>query len=316
MAKYFSGLHTVMEILREVIGLPRRNKKIFLFIILSTLIPYSLLIFATIYSLTTIITDLSMNAIPLVGMNPKSAQYVKQFFMMKEDFMLIILVEIIFFLLMSAVSLFSMVATIHVSAMSYLERDLTLKELSLKLKKNWIRPMITWFYFTLMSAGYLVVVLPLYVLLVLNKGSVAVVAIGIVLFLLVIFLNIYLVIIWMLSLVISVLEDCYGLQALGKGEQLMKGRKGVGFGLTFISVILLGANAFVAMISKHHQTVTVRFSVMYIMLTLAILVKILSMMMYTIFYFDCKQCHGEHVEIEENMEYSKVFTKFDDTALP
>ncbi|PIA58867.1 hypothetical protein AQUCO_00400012v1 [Aquilegia coerulea] len=304
MAKYISGLHTVMEILKEVIGLPRRNKNIFFLIILSTLIPYSLLIFATIYSLTTIITDLSMNAIPLVRMNPKSAQYVEQFFIMKEDSMLILLVKIFFFLLMSAVSLFSMVATIHVSAMSYLERELTLKDLSLKLKKNWIRPVITWFYFTLMSAGYFVLVRPLYVLLVLNKGSVIVAAIGIALFLLVIFLNIYLVIVWMLSLVISVLEDCYGLQALGKGEQLMKGRKGVGFGLiTFISLILLGANAFVAMINKHHQTVTIRFSVMYIMLTLAILVKILSMMMYTIFYFDCKQYYGEPVEIEKNMKY-------------
>ncbi|KAF5178992.1 transmembrane protein [Thalictrum thalictroides] len=314
MAKYFSGLQTVMEILREVIGLPRRNKKIFFFIFLSTLIPYFLLIFATIYSLKTIITDLSMITISLVRMNPKSAEYVKQFTKMKEDSMFIILVEVMFFFLMSAVSLFSMVATIHVSAMSYLDRDLTLKDLFSKFKKNWFRPVITWFYFTLMSAGYFVVILPLYVLLVLTKESFVVAAVGIVLALLVMsFLNIYLVIVWMLSLVISVLEGCYGLQALGKGEQLMKGRRGVGFGLTFISVVLLGANFFLATISKHHQTVTIRFLIMSVMLTLAILVKISSMMMYTIFYFDCKQCHGEHVEIEEK-EY--IFTKLDDTALP
>ncbi|KAF9613703.1 hypothetical protein IFM89_010145 [Coptis chinensis] len=301
---YSSELQGVMEIVKEVFKLPRRNKKIFLFIILSTMILDSLLFLATITSFKYLSNDLLMKVLPFVSMDPKSSVYLKLLFKIKEDAILLILVEMVFLLLMTVVSLFSMVATIYVSAMSYLGKSLTLTDLCFGIKKIWTRPVITWLYISLCIAGFTLLILPLCFVLILGRGSMIVVAVGILVFLPVIFLNLYLSLVWMLSLVMSVLEDCYGLQALGKAEKLVKGRKVVGLVLTFLVMILYIPGILFSMINKNQQTVTTQILIAYgVTVNFTILVKILSMMAYTVFYFELKESHGEQVVVEEDMEY-------------
>ncbi|KAF5178990.1 hypothetical protein FRX31_031418 [Thalictrum thalictroides] len=145
--------------------------------------------------------------------------------------------------------------------------------------------------------SFFMLVSPLFLLVILTKKSIVVLTIGTVLILLAICLYMYLALVWMLSIVISVLEDCYGLQAFGKGAQLLKGRKVVGFGLTFVLMILIGVNVLVSNIMI--STIAMAF---------AVLLKMFSMMVYTVFYFDCKQSHGEEIELEENIEYAQVST--------
>ncbi|KAF9586780.1 hypothetical protein IFM89_039998 [Coptis chinensis] len=111
----------------------------------------------------------------------------------------------------------------------------------------------------------------------------------------------------MLSLVISVLEDCYGLQALGKAEKLVEGRKVFGLVLTFVVMILYNPGTLFSMINKNQQTVTTQILIAYgVTVNFAILVKILSMKAYTVFYFELKESHGEQIVVEEDMEYSTM----------
>ncbi|PIA58871.1 hypothetical protein AQUCO_00400016v1 [Aquilegia coerulea] len=306
MAKNFSELHSVTDILREVCKLPRRNKKIYFFIFLSTSILHFLLILAIIYSLASVFNDIS-----ITSTDPTSLDDPKQLFKF-------ILIEVVIILLMSAILFYTMMTTVYVSAMSYLERDLKLKDLFKKIKKIWIRPMVTGFYSTLISTGFLVLVVPLFLLVILMKGSLVVIMFGIVLVPLVIYLNMYLALVWMLSIVTSVLEDCYGLQAIGKGAQLLKGRKVVGFVLNFVLMILFGVSVLLSIMNMNIQSVTVKLLISLCGMNFAILVKILSMMIYTVFYFDCKQSHGEDVVVEENMGYYTKVSTFPlvDSALP
>ncbi|PIA58874.1 hypothetical protein AQUCO_00400019v1 [Aquilegia coerulea] len=258
--------------------------------------------------------------IPLMSMDPANPYYFKQLNKIKVDAMVLILVEFVFLLLSSAITLFSTMNTVYVSAMSYLDRDMELKDLFMKIKKIWIRPVVTWFYITLIGTGLFVLVLPLVLLVILSKRSfVVVLTIGIVLVLLAICLNMYLSLVWMLSIVTSVLEDSYGLQALGKGAELLKGRKLVGFVLTVILMILVGIiNVLVLMINKNIQGVTLKsLLISFCGMIFSTMVNILGVMMYTVFYFDCKHSHGEEVEVEANMGYTKVSTfPLVDSALP
>ncbi|PIA58870.1 hypothetical protein AQUCO_00400015v1 [Aquilegia coerulea] len=277
MSRNFSELQSVMDILKKVVKLPQRSKS-FVFIFILTSVCYTILIIVSMDPMNPLMSSMDMD--------PTNPGYLKQLYI---DTM-------VFFLCISIISFSSMVTTIYVSAVSYLERKLEFKDI-LKFKKMWIRPVVTWFYFTLMCAGFFLLVSPLFLLLIPTKGSIIVLAIGIVLVLLAICLYMYLALVWMLSIVISVLEDCYGLQALGKSAELLKGRKVVGLVLTFVLMILIGVNVFV----------TKLFNVVSAM-NFAVLVKMLSMMIYTLFYFDCKQSHGEKVQVEENIEYVQVST--------
>ncbi|KAL5715499.1 hypothetical protein ACHQM5_017309 [Ranunculus cassubicifolius] len=307
MAKSYSELLGLMEILQESIKLLRKNKKILFFIVLYTMISYSILTVANTLSLLLFIRNLAVVMVPVFAthtFDPKSPEFIKQLSVIKDNLVLLFLTQLFFVLLMSLVSLFSVVSTIYVSAMSYLGKDLTLKDLYLKIKLIWSRPIITWFYFSLLSGGFIVMILPLSFLL--SSESIISVAIGIVIIILAIGINAYFSLLWMLSLVSSVLEDCSGFQALGKAEKLVQGRKIVGLFLTFIVMMLFSAVVFPSMVNSRNQAVFVRILMILVTLGLGILVKIMSMTVYTVFYFDRKHSCGEQVEVEDSVEYSRV----------
>jgi hypothetical protein len=307
-----------MEILKDAIKLPGRNAHIFLIVAISTMIPYSLLALANAYSVTSLISDLSISIMSfLSNMDPASELYHKLLYKIQADSILLILEQIIFLVVMTVILLSSTVSTVYVSAMSYLGKDLTLKDLWLKLKKIWVRPLITWFYISLMITSFFFFLVSLSTIVVLGRGSIVIAAIGLVLIVLVTCLNMYFVLIWMLSLVTSVLEDCYGLEALAKAENLVKGRKVVGFVLTFVLSVLFSAVYLISFASKDPSRTVRQIFVTFFVMNLIMLVKILSMMVCTVFYIERKQSHGEALELAEEMGYNSVSTiPLDSSALP
>ncbi|KAF9613700.1 hypothetical protein IFM89_010142 [Coptis chinensis] len=321
MAKtYTSEPLGVMQILKGVPKLFHRNKKIILFIILSTVVSYAFIdlsiksYYANNNDLSTNSysnnDDLSMNATNPASFNmtPTSLVSLKLFLKTQKDFPFFMLVDLF---LATALSIVSMVAIIYVSAMSYLGKDLTLKDLFLRIRNVWTRPVITWFYVSLLYAGFFCLVFPVSFVVVLasSRGSLSIAAVGmIVLFCLAMFLHLYLALIWICSMVVSVLEDCHGLQALGKAEKLIKGKKVVGIALTFVVMILYGASFLVSiMINKNHQASKLQLLFMYA-IDIKLLVKVLSVMAYTLFYFERKETHGEQVDDDEDIVYGRVST--------
>ncbi|KAF5197947.1 hypothetical protein FRX31_012467 [Thalictrum thalictroides] len=323
MGKKFFELHSVMDMLREVCKLPCKNKKIYFFIFLSTLIPYFPQFLFIIYPPKSVSFRFSTRSV-----NSTSLDDPKQRLIFEEGTIPIILREVVLFFLMSMISFFSMVTTIYVSAMTYLQRqrDLKVKDLFKKIKNIWFRPMLTEFYSIVMGIGLLVLAIPLTVILVILKqvSLVIVIPLGIVLVILAIYLFMYFTLVWQLSIVTSVLEDCYGLQAIGKGAELLKGRKMVGFVLNFVLIMIPVGVTFIleSMMNKNiyiQQPVILKLLISFCGMNFDILVTTLSLMMYTVFYLDCKHSRGEDVADEENMGfYTKVstFPLVDSAALP
>ncbi|KAL5699370.1 hypothetical protein ACHQM5_030285 [Ranunculus cassubicifolius] len=307
MAKnyYVSELQGVIQILKETCKLLQRNKTIFLFITLATTTVFTLLIFANIFSVISLLQNLSLAAVSLLQMDPIAPEYLKQVF--KKTF-LIILIEFLYFLLTAMFSLLSMVSTIYVSSMSYLGKDITLKGLCLYIKQIWVRPMVTWFYSLLMSLGLLLLILPEYVFLVIERGSLIMLAVGIILLLLVTILSFYLLLVWKVGMVSSVLEELCGLEALRKAVRLISGKKLVGFILMFLLQVPFNVVYLAIISTDNRRTIPIQFLVIFLAMIFQIWINIWSMMTYTVFYFECKEIHGEQVGLPEEMAYMKVST--------
>lgn len=109
----------------------------------------------------------------------------------------------------------------------------------------------------------------------------------------------YLVVIWTLAIVVSVVEEgCYGMVAMGKASELAKGQRLKGYMLTLFFFLL---NLIIALVYLKISGSTIPSSSIVYGLVLEILsplVSIYQMVAYTVLYLHCKKQHGEEAEID------------------
>ncbi|KAL8468838.1 hypothetical protein ACS0TY_031876 [Phlomoides rotata] len=223
---------------------------------------------------------------------------------LRGDFAILFAVEFTFLLAISIISFFSSISTILVSAVSHTSKNLSLNELFSTILKTCTKPLITTFYVSCLSTGYFVSVITLLVPLLMCPNRAALWVACLVGITACIF-YLYLVVPWIISIVVSVVEEsCYGLEALGKGAALVKGKRLHGFLLNvfFNLVFLILFQGYKTILGKNLSP-----SVSLMLLTAAIpLVKIVQMVAYTVFYFQCKELHGEEIELPGSVHYTKL----------
>ncbi|KAG6760583.1 hypothetical protein POTOM_037106 [Populus tomentosa] len=115
---------------------------------------------------------------------------------------------------------------------------------------------------------------------------------------------------WTLALVISVLEnDSCGTKGLKRSEKLIRGRKIQGFLLMFILTVLV-----VPIYVLLYVTATgddddelgpfAEFAFRFVATVLFCLSKFFVSVVFTVFYYECKQSEGEIVVMELGVGYS------------
>lgn len=329
-AMEFFGLRSCSTILSESIKLLPKNGKLMAFIAIFSAFLYSSFVSLFVYSTQSLVVDMvatsqqsfmpdpssfdpdSFNSAdpssftPKMGFNP--AQITGQLDHLREDFAILLAVEIAFILAFSIISFFSAISAILVSAMSYSAKNLSLKELFSMIWRTWTRPLITSFYVSGLVIGYFVVVVMLAAtLLMCPNFSTFWVAIllGIPAFI----FYLYLLVPWALSIVVSVVEEgFYGMEALGKAAALVKGKRLHGFLLNiFYSLVVLIISQGYKMIL--HNKGFVNLAICGLLLVSAFcFVKIFMVVAYTVFYFQCKMDHDEEIELQGSLEYTKLPT--------
>lgn len=123
--------------------------------------------------------------------------------------------------------------------------------------------------------------------------------------------SLYSSVVWLMAFVISVIEEnCHGIKALEKAEELVKGQKLHGFilnlGFSLLSLTLF--QGFRSIIGEkwlnNHMTVfwllVLNWSCLQMMFQLV--------MTCTVLHFHCKKYHGEELEMHGTFGYSKVST--------
>ncbi|KAI3446674.1 hypothetical protein Pfo_003339 [Paulownia fortunei] len=244
---------------------------------------------------------------PTAGFN-YSAQITGQLGHLKEDFALLLAVQIAFFLAFSMISFFSAISTILVSASSYTAKNLSLKELFSIIGGTWTRPLITTFYVSGLAIGYFVVVVMLAAPLLMYR-NLATLSVAILLGTTSFTFYLYLFVAWALAIVVSVVEErCYGMDALGKAAALVKGKRLHGFllNICFNLVVLIIFQGYKMILGNKVLVNPTIYGL--VVLNVSSLVKIFLVVAYTVLYFQCKKDHGEEIELHGSLQYTKLAT--------
>ncbi|CAF1853107.1 uncharacterized protein LOC106421612 [Brassica napus] len=304
------GRFSFLNLLKEVVGMLNESRKLFLKnkkLMFSVLV-FSLLLNGLVYlfnilTITLEITNLTQHLKLLPTMDPSSAEYIALLMEVFADFGLFGVSSDIFGVVYFIINLLSVLVIVHASALTYNDENVNCKDFVVLSLKSWKGPLVTYFYICLFSLGYwLFFVTILFPLLLLSTASlISFAVVTCVLLVLFALFASYLAIVWYLSLVVSVLEETYGIQALGEAVKIAKGMKPKLLLLNlFFGLLIFGLAQIETLVSLVMST----FVVMFVLLT------------YTVAFFQCKGHHGQDVESLRDAEYTTLPTTSLIGALP
>ncbi|CAK9141223.1 unnamed protein product [Ilex paraguariensis] len=303
-AMEFYEIFSFVGILRESIKLLPKNGKLMVFITTLALLLYTLFFFLNISSIKPLIFDLVEITTRGGGANP-----VTMMAHIKEDLGILLVVESIFLFASLVLSLFATTAVIFISALSYCNKTLSIKDLVLKVSKSWTRPFITGLYTILLGMGYLSVLMcTMFMISMFSNNPIASKAIVIVFGILGSILSLPLTTIIILALVISVIEEnCYGIEALGKAGKLVNGQRVQCFILNFLFLAFSWILYLCLSMGENEQLLSTQMILVGLFRMHSLhLVYMLEFIAFTVLYFHCKKSHGEEIEMQWCTEYSKI----------
>ncbi|XVE63428.1 hypothetical protein DITRI_Ditri07aG0019900 [Diplodiscus trichospermus] len=272
------------------------------------IIPFQTMLYLlNVFSITPLITDLIMKqSYKLALAVPGTPEFAKLLTGLQKDTYIFFVVEMIFLLTSLMVSFFLLVSTTYASALIHGGKMITIKDLVSTTTRSLKRPFITCFYVTLFVFGYVSFYRITLASLQLILGDDA-----IVLSLPAAVFYTYLSVVWDLALVISIVEEKFGMEALGKAAQIVKGMKFQGCILNLLLTVISILIQRFRLISKIKQPEATQIVISMVAVSLAWLVRMFGDAAYTVFYYRCKKTHGEEVESQAaaDMEYTKIPTK-------
>lgn len=304
-------LQGFVEILKQTYKVSLRNGNLIPFITLLFLLLHTILFLSNFFSIKSFIKNLVLKLfnflLVLNGPSSSSSDFTKLLIVMKDDVQVVAGLEFVFLVATSFASLFFSAATIIASAATFGGKGLYLKDLLSRLWMSWKRAFVTLFYVTLLNLGYSIFVISFVLPLVLTVGiefimsAFHVTAIAATIF------YCYLSVVWNLAIVVSVLEEKCGIEALGKAGRLVEGMKLEGFLLNLVFGALYYVLFQVFKTISGNRSEAMILTVSLLCLDFLRLIRMFSMVAYTVLYRECKKSHGEEIiEMQESVEYAKV----------
>ncbi|WOK96309.1 hypothetical protein Cni_G05016 [Canna indica] len=281
------------QILWESSKLPIKSGQLFFPLLFLSLLSSSLLFFCY-YSIAPIPLDLASKISILVKETkhrpPDLLTHMENDL---KDFASISSVLVLFFF---SFSLFLTLATMYTFAMAYTGSSLTPQDLLLRIARRWYQTMVTKLYVALLTIGLGVLSsLGVGTVMLLSGGSQVVFGVGVTLAFVSLFLYIYLLTRWSMSLVIAAVEETWGIGALSWAVELYIGNKRRGMVLTLmlavVKVAIYGGFAAVVMSSGPEPSGT-PMSLTYVVGAANAVWDLYSMAVYTVFYYECRKSHG------------------------
>ncbi|RID52675.1 hypothetical protein BRARA_G00124 [Brassica rapa] len=318
MASFLNVLKEVMCILHESGKLFLKNKKLMFSVLVFPLFLNVLVYLFNVFAIKPEITNLIQESSLIPLMDPSTPEYLAHLMKVFQDFQQFVVSSYIFAAVSSVINLLSVLVIVHASALTHKEENVKLKDFPVLLTlKYWKGPLVTYFYIVLFTLGYwflfFIVLFPL--LLFSTKLDYLAAKSG-ALFVLFSVFESYLAIVWYLSLVISILEETYGIQALGKAAKIVKGMKPKLFLLNlFFGLVSFGLVQIVRRVDLN-SSFPVILTIGLVLVSSIAAVRMFQLVSYTITYFQCKGLQGKDVESLRDVEYMKLSSTTLIGALP
>lgn len=200
-------------------------RRIFSQITLTLILPLSFIFLIHIEISNYLFRKILYNSIEMDETNPNTPQYNKLSDMVSSEWITLLLFKICYFTLLLIFSLLSTSAVVYTIASIYTAKDVTFKKVMSVVPKVWKRLMLTFLcafaaFFAYNIVTMLVIFIWALIIGVKSGGVVVFVVIAILYFI----GFVYLTLVWQLASVVTVLEDSWGVRAMMKSKELIKGK--------------------------------------------------------------------------------------------
>lgn len=278
---------TIPDIFQESISIPKRSPKTFYLITLTLVFPLSFAILA--HSLFThpIITQLLEHP-----NSSHASQWTK-----------LILFQFCYLLFLFAFSLLSTAAVVFTVASIYTSKPVSFSSTFAAIPSVLKRLFITFIWVSLSMLAYNIVFLIFLVLLIVAADTHNVLLFlfsFLVVFILFLVVHVYFSALWHLASVVSVLEPTYGLGAMKKSYELLKGKTGMAFFFVFGYLSMCGViNGFFGSVVVHggeNYGVISRIVIGGFLVGVLVIVNLVGLLMQSVFYYVCKSYHHQGID--------------------
>ncbi|XP_057543841.1 uncharacterized protein LOC130823232 [Amaranthus tricolor] len=282
--------------------------KIFTKLTLTLIIPLSIIFLANDGFSTFISSKIITNANTLDYIPPGTPTYNKISNLITSEWITFWIIKLVYFIFLLIFSLLSTSAIVYTIACIYTSKDVTFKNVLSVVPKVWKRLMVTFLWnFGIMFAYNIIwffisLIIILIWLMFINPNSNELLGLNIVFpitFVIYLLGFAYINVIWQLACVISVLEDIYGVQAMMKSKDLIKGKMGISC-LVFLvfTINLVGIEFLFEQIEVIDWRIGFvgKFGYGILCLVLLTLLFLFGLVVQTVIYFVCKSYHHENID--------------------
>ncbi|KAE8671132.1 Detected protein of confused Function [Hibiscus syriacus] len=280
----------IPDILRESISIPRKSPKAFNLITLVLIFPLSFAILAHTLFTHPILTQLQSH--PLT--DPSHTRH---------EWTLLLAFQFFYLIFLFGFSLLSTAAVVFTVASLYTSKAVLFSSTISAIPKVFKRLFITFGWIALLMFVYnslVIAFLFMFFIAVDTQNVVLSFFAFIVILILLLGLHVYITALWHLASVVSVLEPIYGLAAMKKSYELLKGR------VNMACVLVFGYLAICAVIGGTFGTVVVhggerygmfrRISVGGFLVGVLVIVNLVGLLVQSVFYYVCKSYHHQGID--------------------
>lgn len=205
-----------------------------------------------------------------------------------------------------AFSLLSTAAVVYTVASVYTRKELSFARVMSVVPRVWKRLIVTFlWYFAAMFAYYVAVLFAFFWLIVIVGrenlksgrflfGSLMIIVVSFA-------VHVYISMVWHVASVVSVLEERWGLGALKKSQNLIKGKRGTALALNILYLVIMGGISgsfqYGVVHGRHHKIGAGKITANAIVLVaLQCGFNLLWWLSQSVFYFVCKSFHHESID--------------------
>eukprot|EP00262_Sarcandra_glabra_P015080 TRINITY_DN4575_c0_g1_i1.p1 TRINITY_DN4575_c0_g1~~TRINITY_DN4575_c0_g1_i1.p1 ORF type:complete len:318 (-),score=30.90 TRINITY_DN4575_c0_g1_i1:398-1351(-) len=276
---------TITSLLKQSISIPSKSPRTFTLLTLTLIFPLSFAILAH-----TLITH------PLITQIKSSPQP-------SHSLSLLLLFLFSYLLFLFAFSLLSTAAVVFSTASLYTSKHLAFSSVISALPSILKRLFLTfiWVFFLMFMYNLVFVFALLCLFVAVDTDSTLLFFVALItLFFLFLFVHVYITALWHLASVVSVLEPIYGLAAMRKSRELLKGKTQMAavfvFGYLAACGAISGVFGSVVVHSGEEFGVWVKVLVGGVMVGLLVVVNLVGLLVQSVFYYVCKSYHGQGID--------------------
>lgn len=285
--------------------------KIFSQIALTLILPLSFIFLIHIDVSNILFRKIMINTDEIIDTPQGTPQHQKLSDIISSEWTTFLLFKLVYFTFLLIFSLLSTSAVVYTIASIYTARDVTFKTVMSVVPQVWKRLMVTFLCTFLAFSSYNIMAILVFIIWTLlvgyNSGVVVIlIIIGILYF--VGFL--YLTVVWQLASVVTILEDCYGVEAMMKSNELIKGKMGLSIVIfLMLSVSIFGIQILFTKVVVGGWGLSLVGRTVSGILCVVLLphLFLFGLVIQTVLYFVCKSYHHQSIDKSALSDHLEVY---------